>query len=604
MKLCEEKQCMGCGACQNICPINCITMKENEYGFLMPVIDREKCLECGKCASVCPRIIPVEKKVPVKVYAGSVKNEEERAKCASGGIASFLYRKCIQEHGVAYGVQLNEQHLAVFARAEEEKELEEFRGSKYVGSITGDIYQKVKKDLEDGRKVLFTGMSCQVAGLLKYLGKEYNNLLTVDILCHGMPSHLYFKEYLEDCEKKLNDKAEKISFRDNNIFRLKIEYEKNNYECLARYEKYFAGYTSLLFYRDSCYHCSYADEKRIADITLGDFWGYKQEERLSPTDLGVSMILINSKRGDTFFQEHREELQVIPATLEKARTVNEQLRCPSKEHPYRKEFMACYKEKGFAYASDKVIDKIIRHNKRKERYEIVRKVPRLLKRCMRYLKRKMKKHFGSMAVGKKVRTLWRNGYERKQIKNTDFTILSNTCIGGVISHDLGLRFLSPTVNLYIRPEEFVRFLENLEYYLSLELVETEHPAKYPVAKLGDITLYLKHYNTFAEAKEKWEERKKRINYHNLYVMMTDRDFSPPDAWRKACPKEVLEKFDRLQYKKVCFTGERYQELDCTRVVRKKKENNCVGIITDVSGYTGKRLYQYAEKFDYIKWLNE
>ena len=182
--------------------------------------------------------------------------------------------------------------------------------------------------------------------------------------------------------------------------------------------------------------------------------------------------------------------------------------------------------------------------------------------------------------------------------------MSNTCIGGIISHDMGLKFLSPTINLYIRPQEFVKLISDLDYYLSLEMVEIQHPAPYPVAMLGDITLYLKHYETFEDAKKKWEERCERINKNKIYLMMTDRDFSPPDKKREACDKTVLEAFDKLPYKKVCFTGYKYENLHSCKEVSKNKDGDCVNIITDIVSYSGKRLYQYADHFDYIDWLND
>lgn len=199
-------------------------------------------------------------------------------------------------------------------------------------------------------------------------------------------------------------------------------------------------------------------------------------------------------------------------------------------------------------------------------------------------------------IGKKFRKLIRNRIERRKIKNKDFTILSNTCIGGVICNDLGHRFLSPTINLYITPSQFVKFLENLDYYLSLEIEPVETKLKYPVGKLGDIILYFKHYKTIEQAIQKWNERKKRINKDNLFIMMTDR-------W--CLPYEYLERFNKLSYEnKVCFTHKRYDEFECCKVVEKWKDAHCVGVITDVANIFGKRLYQYAKDFNYITWLNK
>ncbi|SHJ51738.1 DUF1919 domain-containing protein [Hespellia stercorisuis] len=199
-------------------------------------------------------------------------------------------------------------------------------------------------------------------------------------------------------------------------------------------------------------------------------------------------------------------------------------------------------------------------------------------------------------IGKMNRKKWRNAAEKKRLQNTDFTILCNNCIGGVISHDMGLRFLSPTVNLYIRPFDFVKMLKNLDYYLSADIVECESTLPYPVGKLDDIIIFFKHFKTIDEAREKWDDRKKRINWDNVYVMMTDR-------W--CCPYSTLQEFENLPFKnKVCFTLKEYPEFASCRQVTKWHDKGCVGVITNVVGATGKRMYQYAKQFDYITWLNK
>ncbi len=604
VRLCEKSRCTGCEACVNICPVHCIKRKVDERGFLIPSIHHEECIGCGKCTSVCPVLNPVALNSPRQVLAACAKKEEERSRSASGGIAGVLYKRIIQLGGVAYGVVLNKEYQAVFVRTETEDKIEEYRGSKYVGSLMGEIYLSVQKDLKEKRKVLFVGMSCQIAGLLCFLGQKYDELITVDILCHGMPSHLYFKEYIEECERERQQRIEKISFRDNNRFRLRCQFSDSIYECRAKYDRYFAGYTSMLFYRDSCYSCPYARVERNSDITLGDFWGYGNEKRMAPTNLGVSMVLLNTEKGTSFFESISREIKVAGSTIERAVSVNSQLSMPSPIHERRKDFMDLYVNEGFEKASREVIGEIVRRNKAEAAVSKIKKYVLFPYRGTRWIRRKGARLVEKKNVGKWVRNHWRNQQERKRLNNKDFTIISNTCIGGIICHDMGLMFSSPTVNLYIRPKDFVEFVSRLEYYLSLELVEIIHPAPYPVAKLGELTLYLKHYASFEAAKEKWEERKRRINYDNIYIMMTDRDFIPPKKGTNSCGRAVLEMFDRLPYKKVCFTAEEYEDLKSCKVVEKNKDGDCVNIITDITDYSGRRLYQYAREFDYIEWLNE
>lgn len=605
ISLCEVDQCTGCSACANICPFQCIEMQSDERGFLIPQIKTEKCVECGKCRKVCPVLNPVLLNEPKQVLAACSRDIVDRDKSASGGLASVFYKEILQNGGIAYGVVMNEDHYAVYERIENEKQIDFFRGSKYTGSLMNDVYLKVRKDLKNNKKVLFIGMSCQIAGLLNFLEEKYKeNLLVIDILCHGMPSHKYFKEYIEILENKKGEKIKEISFRDNNIFRLKCQFSDSSYERKGRYDGYYAGYTSMLFYRDSCYSCPYATIERNSDITLADFWGCEKEENLQPAEKGISMVLLNTEKGERFFQAVEKDINYVEKTVEKALQTNEQLNRPSPIHELRGMFMQVYAQEGFEQASKKVIRKVIVKNRIQWGKRFIKRGLAFPYRKGKIILKKVGKIFGKKNIGVIVRKYWRNRYERNKLLNTDFTILSNTCIGGIISHDMGLKFLSPTINLYIRPQEFVKLISDLDYYLSLEMVEIQHPAPYPVAMLGDITLYLKHYETFEDAKKKWEERCERINKNKIYLMMTDRDFSPPDKKREACDKTVLEAFDKLPYKKVCFTGCKYENLHSCKAVSKNKDGDCVNIITDIVSYSGKRLYQYADQFDYIEWLND
>lgn len=213
------------------------------------------------------------------------------------------------------------------------------------------------------------------------------------------------------------------------------------------------------------------------------------------------------------------------------------------------------------------------------------------------------------------RTHLRNIIERQQIRNRSFSIISNTCIGGVISHDLDLKFRSPTVNIYIRPHDFVKFCADLKAYLELELVEVTADSEnfalpdYPVAMLGDITLYCKHYVDFAEASAAWERRKERIDWDNLYIIMTDRDFTPPvpvGTGADFCGEDTIQTFSELPYQnKVCLVkdAEYCRKYTCCRQVTKGADENCVGIITNIITLSGKRMYQCAKDWDYIDFLN-
>ncbi len=203
-----------------------------------------------------------------------------------------------------------------------------------------------------------------------------------------------------------------------------------------------------------------------------------------------------------------------------------------------------------------------------------------------------------LLFGETFRKRKRNSIERKKLKNNNFSILSNSNIGGIIFHDLGLEVLSPTVGLYIEPHDFVKFLSNLDFYINQELVEFESFKDYPMGKLFDILIHFRYYETYKQALDKWNERKKTINYNNLFIVMTDRFF---------CSYEDALKFDKLPYKnKILFiSGEKnWPEISCAITMRKHndKKRGCIGIITDIVNLFGKRMYQQSG-FDYIKWLN-
>lgn len=211
----------------------------------------------------------------------------------------------------------------------------------------------------------------------------------------------------------------------------------------------------------------------------------------------------------------------------------------------------------------------------------------------------------------KVARIKRNTVEKKKINIQEISIISNTCIGGVICHDLGLKFCSPTVNIYIRPKDFVRFCENIQKYLQLPLTELPYDKQigYPVALLGDIPLYCKHYVSFEEVTDSWTKRKHRIQWNNVVFIMTDRDFVPPISVNhtiQACDEDTIRRFEELPFKrKVCIVqNQAYKaKYASCRQLLKGGQGNCVGIITDVIGITGKRMYQYVKDFDYIKFLN-
>jgi len=198
VQLVKRELCTGCGACYSICPVHCISMQEDPEGFLYPVIEKEKCTSCKKCENVCPAIVQGNERKPLSVYAAKNLNEEIRRQSSSGGIFTLIAESIIQKGGVVFGARFNGNWEVVHDYTETEEGLAAFRGSKYVQSRIGDTYLKAKDFLLAGRKVLFSGTPCQIAGLKAFLQKDYDNLLTVDLICHGVPSPLVWKRYLDE----------------------------------------------------------------------------------------------------------------------------------------------------------------------------------------------------------------------------------------------------------------------------------------------------------------------------------------------------------------------------------------------------------------------
>ena len=204
----DKKDCCGCQACVTVCTKHCIAMQADNEGFLYPIVDKSACTNCGLCEKVCPVINQSEPHKPLKVYAAKNKNEDIRRQSSSGGIFTLLAEKVINEGGVVFGARFNENWNVVHSWTDTKEGIAALRGSKYVQSTIGNTYNEAREFLKQGRKVLFSGTPCQIAGLKKFLRKEYNNLLTVDVVCHGVPSPLVWRKYLEEVRENIRAERE------------------------------------------------------------------------------------------------------------------------------------------------------------------------------------------------------------------------------------------------------------------------------------------------------------------------------------------------------------------------------------------------------------
>lgn len=318
----EKESCCGCGACVNACDRGCINMYIDEEGFAYPRVDTETCINCGECLRKCHLVNTIRNNNSFEpsCYVAYNKDDKKIREGSSGGVFQSLYEAIYDMQGVVYGVSLDSGFEIRHHRVSDREEAWVFRKSKYLQSDTGNTFLLAKRDLEEGRTVLFSGTPCQIGGLYGYLGKEYSNLYTVDLVCHGVPSKRVFKKYLEAMEKKYNSKPVSICWRDKrdgwgpNKISLKFadgrEVITTSSGCLMQ-----TGFLHNLYLRPSCYQCRYAAIPRIADISLGDFWGYDKKLAVENDNKGLSMVIISNEKGQYLFERIREKIYIEETEL-------------------------------------------------------------------------------------------------------------------------------------------------------------------------------------------------------------------------------------------------------------------------------------------------
>lgn len=301
----DPEKCCGCGACLNICPKDAIKMVEDDAGFIYPKVDNNLCINCGLCNKVCVFNEKNKGEYPeLEVYAGVINDMEILKKSSSGGIFSALADAVFKKGGVVFGAAWESDFSLCHIIARNAEELEKLRGSKYVQSSVKTTFREAKKLLDVGITVCYSGTPCQISGLKSYLGKEYDNLLTVDIICHGVPSVKMLKDDLNYVSDGKTENLKEVKFRDKSYG----WGTKGSISSSGKKIKYNAGTSPYYFYflkgeiyRESCYNCRFPSEKRQGDITLGDYWGIKTElvSKLGKADpdLGVSCVLVNTEKG-------------------------------------------------------------------------------------------------------------------------------------------------------------------------------------------------------------------------------------------------------------------------------------------------------------------
>lgn len=309
----DKSQCVGCSACMQICPKQCITMLQDNQGFLYPCVDEAKCIECNKCVSVCPVINQSEEKKPRAVYAAWNENDKIREKSSSGGCFYQIAKSVIDRGGVVFGARFDDKWNVVHSYCDTLDGIQQFQQSKYLQSRIGNTYREVEKFLKAGRITLFSGTPCQIAGLHKFLTKDYGELLvTVDVVCHGCPSPKVWEEYLAHIMSpkfktffhlRKKDEITKINFRDKrngwSAYGISIGFRHGKELFETHLENiYMRCFLHDLSLRPSCFHCPSKAGKSGSDITLADFWGVESVNKNLYSSKGVSLVLINSPKGD------------------------------------------------------------------------------------------------------------------------------------------------------------------------------------------------------------------------------------------------------------------------------------------------------------------
>lgn len=380
MEICNHDLCTGCFACKSICPKGAIEKKTDRLGRTVPVVNEELCVNCGLCEKACPTVTPPTFRESKVCYAAWSKLEEDRNTCASGGISTGIGRYVIEQGGVVFGTYFkpNDNLVLEFGMASSVEELERFKTSKYVQADTADSYEKAKEQLDNGKLVLYVGSPCQIAGLYGFLRKDYENLLTVDIICHGVPPIEYLRDYQKSvCKGKI---AEYATFRGKDDFSMQFYSATNEllFKKEAKKDFYFKAFLDGLIYRENCYSCVYAQRNRVADFTIGDFWELDKSTLKEDYNGKVSVILINSEKASNYIENIKELFYLEKRSIEEAVRGNTQLREPAKAHDGRLGFLNTYPKKGVVVAIRKSgISKEI----------IIYGVKTFIKRVRRYIKK-------------------------------------------------------------------------------------------------------------------------------------------------------------------------------------------------------------------------
>ena len=338
----EKKRCTGCSACASICPKGAIKLVEDDEGFKHPVIDQDECINCGLCKRTCPVLNTNENSSLNKCYVAYNKNDKVKKTSSSGGIFDAIARVILKNNGIVIGASFNDEMKLKHIAIEKLEDLEKLKGSKYLQSDLDNVFSYIKENISE-RKVLFVGTPCQVAGLHAYLKKDYDNLVCIDLFCHGVPSPKLFSKYIKELENNIDSKVIKYNFRDKktgwDTYSNTVTFSSNKeISELKSNNSYMRLFLSDIALRESCYNCNFKIGNKYSDITLGDLWGVQKYYPEMYNKTGVSAIIINTEKGQQIFESISNNLEYKECKLEEIIDGNPSLKSSGKYPSKREEF--------------------------------------------------------------------------------------------------------------------------------------------------------------------------------------------------------------------------------------------------------------------------
>lgn len=336
--------CMGCHSCMNICPRKCISMEMDEEGFLYPKVDYNICITCNRCINACPTLIVNETFNIPSAFACLNTNEKIRLESSSGGIFTLIAEDILDQNGLVFGARFTDNFELEHDFVEGKKDLVKFRGSKYLQSKIGDTYSITKNFLDLGRTVMFSGTPCQISGLYSFLETEtYSNLVTIDLICHGVPSPKVWNKYVAFRQKKAKSEIQRIAFRNKfegwKRFSVSFQYKDNTeYRKNLLEDLYMRVFLKDICLRPSCYSCRFKSLSRKSDITLADFWGIENILPEMDDDKGTSLVFVNSEKGQEIFNRISKHMKFKEVDIYEAIKYNPAAIKSAYENPKRSDF--------------------------------------------------------------------------------------------------------------------------------------------------------------------------------------------------------------------------------------------------------------------------